>query len=445
VRGLDVLVTGGAGFIGSHVVDRLLSAGHRPRIFDLRDSAYHGSDVPSVRGDVRDLEALQRAMRGCDAVIHLAAAADVAQVETAPAEAEERNARGTLHVLEAARRCGVGRVVYASTIWVYSDTAGEILQESMALRSPAHLYTATKLAGEHYCRSYAELYGVACTVLRFGIPYGPRARPSAVIPAFVARALAGEPLALAGDGRQSRRFVYVEDLADGVVRALAPIAANRTYNLVGSEDVTVSDVADAVRGLVADVGIVHTQGRTGDYRGAPVSGARAAEELGWVASTPFLEGMRRYVEWHRDMRAVPAERRRAWRPAAAALVRRAALAALTAAIAAVTVLGVAMFVSIDPDMNRFDAFAAMLVLLLPLVLATGFEWGANDRRWFRVTCWTGVGLALAPLMLPWPPAVDRFGHAHGVFLVLLAASGSVAAMAMGSASWLSAWLPAAGD
>ena len=140
-----------------------------------------------------------------------------------PVEAERRNARGTLHVLEAARRAGVGRVVYASTIWVYSDTPAERHDESLPLHPPAHLYTATKLAGELYCHSYGELYGVEYTILRFGIPYGPRARPAAVVPAFVAKALAGEPLTIAGDGSQSRRFVYVEDLADGVVRALAPV------------------------------------------------------------------------------------------------------------------------------------------------------------------------------------------------------------------------------
>src|SRR3954468_1156578 len=125
-RGLDVLVTGGAGFIGSHVVDSLLASGHRPRIFDLVRSPYHlASTVPAVRGDVRDLARVRRAMRGCEAVIHLAAAADVAEVAGRPAEAEERNARGTLNVLEAARRAGVTRVVYASTIWVYSDTDAE--------------------------------------------------------------------------------------------------------------------------------------------------------------------------------------------------------------------------------------------------------------------------------------------------------------------------------
>src|SRR5919199_265568 len=189
-----------------------------------------------------------------------------------PVEAERRNARGTTHVLEAARRAGVGRVIYASTIWAYSDTPAERHVESLPLHPPAHFYTATKLAGELYCHAYHELYGVEYTILRFGIPYGPRARPAAVVPAFVARALAGEPLTIAGDGSQSRRFVYVEDLAAGVVRALAPCAANRTYNLVGSEDVSVRDIADAVRAVVGEVEVVHTPGRTGDFAGAPVSG-----------------------------------------------------------------------------------------------------------------------------------------------------------------------------
>ena len=222
---LNVLVTGGSGFIGSHVVDRLLAAGHRPVIFDVRPPVHHAAaDVAFVQGELRDLDRLTHAMQGCDAVMHMAAAADVDEVRKDPVDAEERNARGTLHVLEAARRSEVGRVIYASTIWVYSDTEADLQEESLPLRAPAHLYTATKLAGELYCRSYRELYDVESTILRFGIPYGPRARPAAVIPAFVNKALAGEPLTIAGDGSQSRRFVYVEDLAEGVVRALTPAA-----------------------------------------------------------------------------------------------------------------------------------------------------------------------------------------------------------------------------
>jgi len=306
-RGALVLVTGGSGFIGSHVVDALVAAGHRPRIYDIRPSRYH-PDLPAVMADLGDLERLCAAMADSDAVIHLAASADVNEVLADPVEAERRNARGTLHVLEAARRCRVGRVAYASTIWAYSDTPAECHEESLPLLPPAHLYTATKLAGELYCHAYGELYGVEYTILRFGIPYGPRARPAAVVPAFVSRALAGEPLMIAGDGTQSRRFVYVEDLADGVVRALAPVAANRTYNLVGSEDVSVRQVVGAVREAVGDLEIRHAPGRTGDFAGAPVSGDRAAEELGWRPVTPFGEGVRRYVAWHRESAAVAAPR-----------------------------------------------------------------------------------------------------------------------------------------
>jgi UDP-glucose 4-epimerase len=150
---MRVLVTGGAGFIGSHVVDRLLAAGIAPRIFDVRPSAHHGArEVDAVLGDLLDREALEKAMRGCDAVVHLAAAADVDDVARRPAEAEAVNARGTLNVLEAARGAGVTRVVYASTIWVYGSATGPV-DEDHAVELPDHLYTATKLAGEMCWRS----------------------------------------------------------------------------------------------------------------------------------------------------------------------------------------------------------------------------------------------------------------------------------------------------
>ena len=298
-----VLVTGGAGFIGSHVVDKLIAAGHEPRILDVRPSPHH-PDVDTVIGDMCVLEDMLRAADGCDAIAHLAAAADVGEVQQDPVWAEQLNARGTVNVLEAARQHEIGRVVYASTIWVYSDVEAEHVDEGTLLAPPAHLYTATKLAGELYCRSYRELYRVESTILRFGIPYGPRARPAAVIPIFVRKALAGEPLTLAGGGLQTRRFVYVEDIAEGVVAGLAPQAADRTYNLVGDEEVTIREIAERVRDEVGDVELVLTEGRAGDFTGAEISGARAASELGWEARTPFAEGLRRYVAWHREHYAV---------------------------------------------------------------------------------------------------------------------------------------------
>jgi UDP-glucose 4-epimerase len=388
---LDVLVTGGAGFIGSHVVDRLAAAGHRPRIFDLRPSPWHAPGAVETRlGDLADLPLLERAMAGCDAVVHLAAAADVDAVRDDPLEAERSNARGTVSVLEAARRTGIGRVVYASTVWVYSDTPADCHAEDAGICPPAHLYTATKLAGELYCRSYRELYGVESTVLRLGIPYGPRARPETVVARFVGCALAGEPLVVAGDGRQSRRFVYVEDLADGIVRALEPVAANRTYNLVGTDDTTIAEIARTVGEVVGRVEIRSAPGRAGDLSGAPVSGARAARELGWEPRTPFEEGVRRCVAWQRAQTpaVVPAAERAGTGTAPASLVRRFALAALAAATIAVMVIGIASLVPVDRDMDVYDTMTATLVLLLPLTLAGGFAWPAEARRRVRGICWT---------------------------------------------------------
>jgi UDP-glucose 4-epimerase len=295
-----VLVTGGAGFIGSFVVDRVRAAGHEAVIFDIRRSPHHArGEVPTVIGNVLDYRSVRKAARGCDVIAHLAAAADVGEVASHPAHAERLNAGGTFNVLEAAREEGVQRVIYASTIWVYSECGGEVDEEA-PLRPPAHLYTATKLAGELYCRSYSELYGLDTTILRFGIPYGPRAREAAVVPSFVRMALSGEPLAIAGDGEQTRRFVYVEDLADGVVRALSPVAAGRTYNLVGDADVSIREIAGTVRELVGDLQIEHTPARAGDYKpSAEISGERAARELGWRPETEFRDGVSRYIAWHR--------------------------------------------------------------------------------------------------------------------------------------------------
>ncbi len=298
---MRVLVTGGSGFIGSHVVDKLRERGHEPVIYDLRPSPWHQpGSVETVLGSITDREALEHALHTCDAVAHLAAVADVNDVHASPEDAERVNARGTVAVLEACRRAGVQRIIYASTIWVYSDCQNEAVDEDTLLPPPSHLYTSTKLAGELYCKAYQELYGIEYTILRFGIPYGPRAREAAVVPAFVNKAFKGDPLTLAGDGLQSRRFVYVEDLADGVALGLNEIATNRVYNLASDDNVTIKQIAETVQELVGDVEIVYTPARPGDFGGKVVSSERARRELGWTASTPFAEGVRRYIAWRRE-------------------------------------------------------------------------------------------------------------------------------------------------
>jgi len=391
---IKVLVTGGSGFIGSHVVDRLRAAGHRPLIMDTRPSSWHDPEqVPTVIGDIRHLEDVRRAIRGCGAVCHLAAAADVGDVRAHPHWATELNGGGTLNVLEAAREAGITRVVYASTVWVYSDTEADEVDEETPLSHPAHLYTAGKLSGELFCHSYRELYGMEPTILRFGIPYGPRARPAAVIPSFVERAQRGEPLTIAGTGEQKRSFVYVEDLADGVVRALIPDAAGRTYNLAGRETATIRQLAEIVRDQVAETPIVHTPGRAGDLRGSQINSDRAEAELGWRASTPLSEGVRRYAEWMAsrgtDVEPVPARTRRGEAgirrllALCAAGARNPAVAGLTALIAVVSAT-LCVVLGSQEESQAVDFAVIGLVILLPLWPLTIGVW-SRDYRWLQCT------------------------------------------------------------
>lgn len=427
---MKVLVTGGSGFIASHVVDQLKQAGHTPVIFDVRPSPYpEHAGVETVLGDLLCADTVLRAAAGCDVIAHLAASADVGIVAKHPREADELNVRGTLNVLEAARETGA-RVLYASTIWAYSDVVADEVDEDTNLALPSHFYTATKVAGEMYCRSYRALYDVSSTILRFGIPYGPRARPAAVLPIFVNKALAGEPLTIAGDGSQTRRFVYVEDIARGVVAALAPVAAGRVYNLVGAEDTSVRDIADAVAAAVGEVEVVHTPGRDGDFAGARVSGARAEAELGWTAATPFAEGVRQYVAWHRANPAsdAPAPVAAVAAPAVGAAAgnpHRARHLSWIAARVAIAVFALLGYV----EVLQVADIASNASLTVSVVTAVGVICTLATRAVRPWLAW-GVGaVVLLPLLHP------DLAHALGLArldipLLILAAAGAGLALAV---------------
>ena len=297
---MRVLVTGGAGFIGSHVVEKLLEQGVEVYVYDLPflRQGFSIKDAMFIPGSILDLESVRVAMVGMHAVYHLAAIADVKDVYEDPYYAEAVNVRGTINVLEAARRAKVPRLIYGSTTWVYSEADDNVVDEDTPLKPPLHLYTATKLTSEYYCICYDKLYGVTSTILRYGIPYGPRARDEAVIPTFVSKALKGEPLTIAGDGSHYRQFVYVEDLAKGNVLALNPIAMHRTYNLDGAEKITIRQIAETIQRIIGHTEIQYVEERPGDFRGKEGFSRRAREELGWEPQISFEEGLRRYIAWY---------------------------------------------------------------------------------------------------------------------------------------------------
>jgi UDP-glucose 4-epimerase len=298
VPSLNIVVTGGAGFIGSHVVDAFIDAGHRVTVLDVRPA--HRPDVTSVSTDVCDLDGLTAALAGQDVVFHLAAVSNINVALAHPVETVQINIAGTAHVWEAARRAGVSRAVLASTVWVYAGARGPgPFDEDTPFHVPSagHVYTSSKIAAEMLVNNYAELYDQRFTIMRYGIPYGPRMRPELVIPRFVRQALDGRPITINGDGSQYRNYVWIGDLVDAHLRVLAPVAENQTFNLEGTERVTIRHMADTITSAVGGPTVVtYVPTRVGDYPGKDVSAEKAHRILGWCSSTSFTDGMARYIE-----------------------------------------------------------------------------------------------------------------------------------------------------
>jgi UDP-glucose 4-epimerase len=295
-----IAITGGSGFVGSHVVDALLGAGYEVRVIDPKQPVQDGVEWADV--DMLDQDSVTDALKDTSAVFHLAAMADVNDIVADPAESVALNTLGVARVLEAGRRADAGRVIVSSTVWVYAATHGDEVDETTLfdLDTDRHLYVSEKIAAEMLCRDYATLFGRPYTVLRYGIPFGPRMRSDLVVAAFLLRAMRGEALRIDGDGSQERRFVYVEDLAAAHVLALKPVAANRTYNLESSEAISIRQLAETVRDLVGDVEVTFGPSRPGDYRARIVSSERARDELGWVPTHSFADGLRKTLEWYRE-------------------------------------------------------------------------------------------------------------------------------------------------
>jgi UDP-glucose 4-epimerase len=298
---MKIIVAGGSGFIGSHVVDVLLEQGHEVMIYDLESPRY-GQACAFVRGDTRDIDRLVQVLKNGDVIYLLAAEANVNRFLESPVYSNNITANAALSVLEAARRTGAARVILASTEWVYGSLpeAGEenIIEETPYAGNPDHIYTSSKIAAELFCKNYHDLFGVNFTIMRYGIPFGERARPETVTPIFIRRIARGEPITIHGDGSQSRQFIYVKDLARGNAACLSRAAENQIFNLNGKKRVSVIQIVKTLEEILGKKAtLTFIEDRKGNFKGRFISSEKARRLLGWAPTFDYEDAMRLYVDW----------------------------------------------------------------------------------------------------------------------------------------------------
>jgi UDP-N-acetylglucosamine/UDP-N-acetyl-alpha-D-glucosaminouronate 4-epimerase len=303
---MHALVTGGGGFIGSHLVDALLAAGVKTRVLDnfatgrRANLAHVAGEIEIVEGDIQSYERVSKAVKGCDAVFHQAALPSVPRSIQDPLTSNATNVIGTLNVLLAARDHDVRRVVYASSSSVYGATPQLPKHEDLPA-VPISPYASAKLAGEHYARSFHHVYGLETVALRYFNVFGPRQDPlseyAAVIPRFVTCLAAGEPPIIYGNGEQSRDFTYVENVTRANLLAISSdMGAGRVYNIACGEQITLNRLLEALQETIgSDVKATHAAPRPGDVKHSVADISRARAELGYRPAVGFHDGLARTV------------------------------------------------------------------------------------------------------------------------------------------------------
>jgi nucleoside-diphosphate-sugar epimerase len=303
------LVTGGAGFIGSNLVDALLKGNKNVRVFDnlstgdISNLRHCRKDIDFMKGDLRDPRAVRRAVKGVRYVFHIAAVRSVVRSVDNPLESNDANVNGTLNVLLAARDLGVKRVVYSGSSSAYGESRKFPLQE-IDPPNPVSPYAASKLMGEHYCRIFTRLYGLETVALRYFNVFGPRQNPaskySAVIPLFIYHLLRDRSPEIHWDGRQSRDFSYIDNIVEGNLCAIrAAKASGELFNIACHEEHAVIDIFNEVRRILNKPGVrpKFLPKRAGDIRRTLADISKAKKILGYRVQTRFKEGLKKTVEW----------------------------------------------------------------------------------------------------------------------------------------------------
>lgn len=307
------VVTGGAGFIGSHLAERLLRDGQRVRVIDnllTGDMARLDllkaldGDLSIAIGSITDGDAARKLCRGADYVLHQAALPSVPRSVADPLQTHLHCVTGTLNLLVAARDAGVKRLVYAASSSAYGDQASDTKAESMR-PAPISPYGAAKLAGEYYAAAFTHSYGLETISLRYFNVFGPRQDPesayAAAIPRFITAMLRGERPVVFGDGQQSRDFTYIDNVVGGnLLACAAPAAVGETINLAAGGRVTLNDLVAQLNGILGtDLAPVHAAERPGDILHSQADIAKAHDLLGFEPTVDFNEGLRRTVDWYR--------------------------------------------------------------------------------------------------------------------------------------------------
>ena len=303
------LVTGGAGFIGSHLTEELARRGERVRVVDSlvtgkRENLAHIRGVEFVEGDLAELDTARRAAEGADFVLHQAAIPSVPRSVQDPLTSHRANVDATLNMLIAARDARVKRVVYAGSSSAYGDTSTLPKSETMAT-APLSPYALQKLVGEQYCQMFTQLYGLETVTTRYFNVFGPRQDPSSpysgVISLFISGLCEGRPPVIYGDGEQTRDFTYVANVVDGVLRAcLAPAVSGEVINVATGGRVSINQLFRSVRDLVGGrADPVYSSARAGDVRDSQADIEKARRLLGYQPQVAFDEGLNKTVAWYR--------------------------------------------------------------------------------------------------------------------------------------------------